>query len=136
MPDLGVPVGNAPIARVAPAKPRHNKRRARVTVDKRFAVGRRVKELTLRFRERAGSEVDQDPLLLAAVERAARLTALAEQASARALSGDERVTLDDVVRLNRLSESAVRALRLDRRDTKQTTPTLSAYLAARAGGTP
>ena len=127
---MEVPIENATVTRAAPAKPKPNKRRARVSVDKRFAVGRRVKQLAITFRERLNLNVDGDPLLLAAVERAARLTALAEQASARALSGDPAVAYDDVVRLNRLSELALRRLRLDQRHA-QTTPTLSTYLAAR-----
>jgi hypothetical protein len=64
-----------------------------------------------------------------AIERAAQLQALAEEARARALRGDPKVTLDDVVRLNRLAEHAVRALRLDRHHMAQA-PTLTELLAA------
>jgi len=41
------------------------------------------------------------------------------------------VPLDDLVRLERLAHAAVRSLHLDKRNTTQTTPTLSTYLAAR-----
>ena len=72
------------ITRVKSAKPKQNKG-APVQVDHRFAIGRRIKLLTATFRERLGLDVaDPDPVLLAAVEKAARLTALAEDAAARA----------------------------------------------------
>jgi hypothetical protein len=70
---------------------------------------------------------DPDPLLLAAIERAAQLQALAEQAAARALRADPKVAYDDVVRLSRLADHAVRRLRLDHRDTKQA-PSLAGLL--------
>jgi histidinol-phosphate/aromatic aminotransferase/cobyric acid decarboxylase-like protein len=76
---------------------------------------------------RLGSVAD-DPVMAAAVARAAQLQALAEAASARALRADPKVTLDDVVRLNRLADHAVRALRLNRHNVKRV-PTLSEYLA-------
>jgi hypothetical protein len=72
-------------------------------------------------------------LLLTAIERAATLQALAEDAAARALRADPAISLDDVVRLSRLAENATRRLRLDQRNATQATPTLSSYLAARGG---
>jgi transposase len=115
--------------RTAAARPTRNGRRARVSIDKRFVIGRRIKQLTATFRERVGPDADQDPVLLAAVEKAARLTALAEDAAARATRGT--ATLDDVVRLTRLADISVRRLRLDRHNTKRAS--LSDYLAARGG---
>jgi hypothetical protein len=120
---LEMPAESASVAR--------NKRRARVWIDKRSALGRRVTQLTATFRARIGLDANPDPLLLAAIERAAQLQALAEAARARALRADPKVTLDDVVRLNRLAEHAVRSLRLDRHNTKQA-PSLGALL--REGG--
>lgn len=125
--DLGPQVGERQQA--CGKSTRHHKS-VPVEIDKRFAVGRRVKQLAITFRERLNLDANPDPLLLAAVERAARLTALAEQASARALSGDERVAYDDVVRLSRLADHAVRRLHLDQHNAKQQ-PSLSSYLAAR-----
>jgi hypothetical protein len=104
MPVIGVPVESATVTRTAPAKPKPNKRRARVSIDKRFTFGRRVKEVTLTFRARLSLDVDPDPLLLTAIERAEQLQALAEQAAARALRADPKVAYDDVVRLNRLAD--------------------------------
>jgi hypothetical protein len=68
--------------------------------------------------------------LLTAIERAATLQALAEDAAARALRGDPKVAYDDVVRLSRLADISVRRLRLDRHNTPQ--PKLSDYLRARS----
>ena len=95
---MEVPAESACIPRAAPAKPKPNKRRAPVQIDRRFAIGRRIDLLATTFRERVGlDEADPDPVLLAAVEKAARLTALAEDAAARATRADPKVTLDDVV---------------------------------------
>jgi hypothetical protein len=128
---METPAESVSVTPVTSAKPKPNKRRARVAIDKRFAVGRRIKELTATFRERLGFDANPDPLLLTAIERAAQLQALAEQAAARALRADPKVAYDDVVRLSRLADHAVRRLRLDRNNTKQ--PSLSEYLAARGG---
>src|SRR6476619_1659317 len=98
---------SAATTRTAAARPTRNGRRARVSIDKRFVIGRRIKQLTATFRARVGLDADQDPLLLAAVEKAARLTALAEDAAARATRADPKVTLDDVVRLTRLADISV-----------------------------
>jgi hypothetical protein len=129
---MEIPAEGVGPTRVSPAKPKPNKRRARVSIDKRFAIGRRIKQLTATFRARVGFDVDQDPVLLTAIDKAARLTALAEDASARALRADPKVTLDDVVRLTRLADLSVRRLHLDRHNTKQP-PSLTDYLAARGG---
>jgi hypothetical protein len=68
-------------------------------------------------------------LLLSAIDRAAQLQALAEQAAARALRADPKVSLDDLVRLQRLADISVRRLRLDQRQTKPQ-PTLADYLVS------
>jgi hypothetical protein len=94
----------------------------------RLAVGRRIKELTAAFRDRLGLDAD-DPVTSAAVDRAAQLTALAEQAAARSLRGE--VGYDDTVRLCRLADISVRRLHLDRRNAKQMAPSLADYLRAR-----
>ena len=94
-------------------------------------LGRRATKLASIYRERLGLTADDaDPVLLDAVERAARLTALAEDASARAVRGDPQITLDDVVRLQRVSDLAVRRLHLDKHR-KSETVGLSDYLAQR-----
>ena len=116
--------------------PRRNKRTPRPPqpFDKRTLIGRRAVALAATYRARLGAAA-ADPVVLAAVEKAAQLTALAESAAARALRADPKVTLDDVVRLTRLADLSVRQLRLDRHNTKQA-PTLADYLVARGGSTP
>jgi hypothetical protein len=111
-----------------------NKRRARVAIDKRFVLGRRVKELVATFRARLGPIAD-DPVLAANVKKAAELQALAEESRARALRANATATLNDVVRLSRLADYAVRKLQLDRH-VKPSVPSLLNYLAARREGQP
>jgi hypothetical protein len=128
---METPAERVAIARVTPAKHKPNKRRARVSVDKRFAIGKRIAQLAAVYAERAGLDASNpDPVLQAAVEKAALLTGLAEQASAGAARADPKVGLDDVVRLNRLADLVVRRLHLDQRR-RPTAPSLSSYLAAR-----
>ena len=119
--------------------PRRNKRTPRPPrpFDKRTGAGRRAHVLTNYFRQRLGA-IAEDLAMAGAIERAAQLQALAEAARARALRADPKVTLDDVVRLSRLAEHAVRALHLDQRNTTQKQPSLSDYLRSRSasGGAP
>ena len=117
-----------------PVPKKRNHRRVRKPFDGRYALGRRVHQLVDVFAARIPDA--DDPVTAAAIERAARLTALSEQASARALCADPAVSLDDVVRLHRASDYAVRRLRLDQRNNTKQAPTLSSYLAARGGEQP
>ena len=113
---MDTPIENAAVAATPAPKRRRNHRKARKPFDGRYAIGRRIKQLAITFRERLSLDANPDPLLLTAIERAAQLQALAEQAAARALRADPAVAYDDVVRLSRLADLAVRRLRLDRRD--------------------
>jgi hypothetical protein len=120
-------------ARAPAARPTRNGKRAPKPIDRRFVLGKRIAQLSAIFAERAGLDAnDPDPVLSAAVEKAARLTGLAEDAAARAARNDPRITLDDLVRLQRLADLCVRRLRLDRQSSSA--PSLTSYLAAR--GTP
>jgi hypothetical protein len=114
-----------PVVSPTPPKKRRNHRKVKKPFDGRFVLGRRVHKLAATFRQRLGiDEADPDPLLLSAIDRAAQLQALAEQAAAGALRADPKVGLDDLVRLQRLADLAVRRLRLDQ-SRKPTAPTLS-----------
>jgi hypothetical protein len=112
-----MPANSAAVTSIAPAKPKPNKRRARVQIDKRFALGRRVKQLTAIFRQRLGADAE-DPVLDAAIRRAAETTALAEDLRARMLRG-ERVDPDDVLRTTRAADALTRRLHLDRHNKPQ-----------------
>jgi hypothetical protein len=101
---------------VPPAKRKPNKRRARVSIDKRSVLGRRVTQLTAIFRQRLGPDAE-DPVLDAAI-RAAETTALAEDLRARMLRG-ERVDPDDVLRTTRAADALTRRLHLDRHKPQQ-----------------
>jgi hypothetical protein len=124
--DLGPQVGER---QQACGKPTHH-HRAPAQIDKRFAVGRRVKELTLAFRARLGPDAD-DPVTSTAIRRCAETVALSEDLRARMLRG-EPVSPDDVLRTTRAADALTRRLHLDRHNTKQQQG-LSAYLAARGG---
>jgi hypothetical protein len=126
-----MPAESAAVTSIAPAKPRPNKRRVKVRIDKRYALGRRVKELEATFRARLGADA-LDPVTDTAIRRAAEMVALAEAASARALRADPRVSMDDVVRLQRAADLAVRRLHLDRHKSSPAGPSL-AHLLREAG---
>jgi hypothetical protein len=76
-------------------------------------------------------EAAKDQVLLAAIRRAAELTAISEDMRARMVRG-EAVSPDDVLRLSRSAEMMTRRLHLDRHNTKQPL-SLADYLAARGG---
>jgi hypothetical protein len=69
-----------------------------------------------------------------AIDRAATLTVVAEDARARRLAGDLDITLDDLVRTDRAAAAAVRALGLDRGRKRSDPPALDlqSYLAQAA----
>src|SRR5437899_1979727 len=108
-----MPAESVAVTSEIPAKPKPNKRRARVQIDKRYALGRRVKTLVAIFRARLGPDAD-DPVLDAAIRRAAETVALSEHLRARMLRGEPNVSADDVLRLSRTADLLTRRLQLDR----------------------
>ena len=108
--------------------PRRNKRtpKPRQPFDKRTLLGRRAVELVSVFRERLGSDAT-DPVLDAAIRRAAETTALSESLRARMLRG-ENVSPDDVLRTTRAADALTRRLHLDRHKARPTTSSLAEYL--------
>jgi hypothetical protein len=104
------------VVQAMPYNPPRKKRKVyrRHPYDRRSQLGRRITELAAMFRERLGSVGLDDPILSDQVERAAELVALSETVRARALDGDPNATLDDVVRLTRAADAAVKRLGLDR----------------------
>jgi hypothetical protein len=129
---MDMPAESNTVASQTPAPKRRNHRKAHKPFDRRFVLGKRVQLLAAIFAERLSLDTtDPDPVLAAAIEKAARLTALAEQASARALRADPAISLDDLVRLQRLADLAVRRLHLDRRTKEQ--PSLADVLRSQGG---
>jgi hypothetical protein len=111
--------GSAQRATLMPPKRRRRRGpKPRQPFDKRTLLGRRAVQLAGVFRARLGPDGD-DPVLLVEVERAAHLVALSEAASARALRADPKVSLDDIVRLQRAAVAAMRRLHLDRHKPQQ-----------------
>lgn len=111
-------------------KPRRRKpsvRRKRP--DGRRHIVRRCRELAAMFRAKLGAVAD-DAEVARAVQRAAELTALSEDLRQRVLRR-EPVAPDDLVRCERLAQSAVRALRLPAR-TEPKVPGVDEFLRARA----
>ncbi len=98
-------------------------------LDGRTIASKRARELVAAFAAELGSEITATQRL--AIERAAALVALAEDSKARRLSGDQSISLDDVVRVDGASLRAVKALGLDRQRKPAHVP-LSARLAALA----
>jgi hypothetical protein len=79
-----------------------------VAIDGRFRVAKRAKRLAARFREVLGDR-EHTVELEASIRRAAELCAIGEQLRADMLRG-RAVSADDLVRVERLSAAAVRAL--------------------------
>jgi hypothetical protein len=92
-----------------------------------------VKQLVILFRERLNGDAANDPVLAAAVERAAELQALAEHLRGAALRGDPAATPNAIVRITRLADLSVKRLHLDRKP-QQAGPTLADYLRAHHDG--
>jgi hypothetical protein len=94
--------------RVAVA-PKRDRRLTLTKIDRRGRLGKRVAELTGMFAAAVGGE--QTPMRKLKVEKAAQLTALAELARGDFMR-DGKGTLDDIVRLERKADQAVRSLGL------------------------
>jgi hypothetical protein len=96
-----------PLAAVAPKRDR---RRRLTKVDRRSQLGKRIVELTAMFTAAVGGELT--PMRKLAVDKAAQLTAIAEKARGDFMR-EGLGTLDDIVRLERKADQAVRALNVN-----------------------
>jgi hypothetical protein len=77
-------------------------------LDGRTVAARRARELAKGFEAELGGTITTSQRF--AIERAAALVALAEDAKARRLAGDAAITLEDVVRVDNSAARAVKAL--------------------------
>jgi hypothetical protein len=91
----------------AVAAPKRVRRLTLTKVDKRGRLGKRIAELTAMFIAAVGGELT--PMRKLKVEKAAQLTAIAELARGDFMR-DGKGTLDDIVRLERKADQALRAL--------------------------
>jgi hypothetical protein len=99
-------------------------------LDGRTVGARRARELAQSFEAELGGTVTSAQR--AAIERAATLMALAEDAQARRLAGDPSVSLEDLVRIDNAAMRAVRQLGI-KPGAKPAAPSSPAeYLARRA----
>jgi len=89
--------------------PRRSRAKRLTTVSRSTRLGKRIDELMAMLTAALDGELT--PMRKLAVERAAQLTAIAEKARGDFMR-DSLGTLDDIVRLERKADQAVRALRL------------------------
>jgi hypothetical protein len=113
---------------VAPALPKQRLHTLE-SLDGRTRASQRARAIMRSFAADLGGKLSAGELL--AVRRAAMLSALAEDATARQLAG-ETVDLDQLVRISNLARRAVADLNLPKRDQRTTGPTLAEHLAMRA----
>lgn len=117
------------IADVLAPGARRKRRRPPKLIDGRSAAARRSRDLAASFERELGAGAMPSERL--AINRAAGLAVLADTLRQRRLAGDVTVLLDDLVRVERLADRAVRALGLGK-IAKPTAPSLAEYLAAKA----
>jgi hypothetical protein len=89
-----------------PPRRKRDRRRTLTRIDQRSRLGKRIAELKLLFSGALGG--DPSPVRELKIERAAQLSALAEQARGDILRGGKGT--GDIVRLERAAAAAVRGL--------------------------
>jgi hypothetical protein len=118
---------------VAARRRRRGGRRPARRLDLRTRAGKRSRQLRDYLTDLLlKAEREMTPELVLAVNRAAELAALGEELRGAALRG-RGVGADDVVRVERLSAAALRALRLPTMPSKQASPSLSQIIAEHEG---
>jgi len=100
-------------------------------LDGRTRAAARARKLVAVFEAELGGTLSAATRI--AIERAATLVVLAEDARARRLAGDLKISLEDLVRMDRVAAAAIKALGLGHRR-EPSGPTLGEYL--REQGTP
>jgi hypothetical protein len=107
---------------------------ARVRLDKRFAIAKRVVELEAILRARIGVDAN-DVVTAAAITRCAETIALSELIRARVLRGDPTASVDDALRLSRSAEAMTRRL-IDRHKAVPPSQSLAQYLGSQGNDNP
>jgi hypothetical protein len=100
------------------------------SLDGRTVAARRAREIADGFAADLGVTINVTVRM--AIERAAAMLAIAEDAQARRLAGDLSITLEDLTRLDNAAGRAVRALGIKPR-TEHKPQTLREYLARGTG---
>jgi hypothetical protein len=114
---------------VPSVRPKRRRRRQPKLIDGRSAAARRSRDLAAQFEHELGED-NPTPSRRMAIKRAASLAVLADSLRSRRLAGDQNVLLDDLVRVERLADRAVRGLGIDRKR-EPPAPTLKDYVAAK-----
>jgi hypothetical protein len=112
----------APEPKSPPPRRKRDRRRTLTRIDRRSRLGKRIDELTILFAGALGGELS--PVRKLRIERAAQLSALAEQARGDHMRNEGT---SDIVRLERAAAAAVRAL--GDLEPKPRGPTLAELLA-------
>jgi hypothetical protein len=112
-------------------RPRRSRAKHLTTVNRSTRLGKRIDELKALFTEALGEDA-LTPMRRMRIAEAAELKGTAEAARGRWMRGEEKCSLDELVRLERKADQAVRALGIE--ETRAAPVTLSDYLAARYGG--
>jgi hypothetical protein len=112
-------VSPQPPKQSAAVAPKRDRRLTLTKIDKRGRLGKRVAELTEMFTAAVGIELTV--MRKMKVDKAAQLTALTELARGDFMR-DGKGTLDDIVRLERKADQAVRSLGLTETKRKPANP--------------
>jgi hypothetical protein len=112
----------APEPKSPPPRRKRDRRRTLTRIDRRSRLGKRIDELTILFAGALGGELS--PVRKLRIERAAQLSALAEQARGDHMRNEGT---SDIVRLERAAAAAIRAL--GDLEAKTRGPTLAEVLA-------
>ena len=113
----------APEPKSPPPRRKRDRRRTLTRIDRRSRLGKRIDELTILFAGALGGELS--PVRKLRIERAAQLSALAEQARGDHMRNQGT---SDIVRLERAAAAALRAL--GDLEPKPRGPTLAELLAS------
>jgi hypothetical protein len=121
-----------PVSETDAPRPRRSRAKRLTTVNRSTRLGKRIDELKALFTETLGEDA-LTPMRRMRIAEAAELKAGAEVERGKWMRGEARCDLDELVRLERKADQAVRALGIVERPPETPKPweVLQAYLAAR-----
>jgi hypothetical protein len=108
-------------------------RPSRTSVSGRSRVGRRIRDIADQFAHALGGWQGLTDLQASACRRAAELLAISEAERKRALSGEASISIEQLIRLDRLARLAVRDLHLGRKRKPSPASPLDALLLPERG---
>jgi hypothetical protein len=99
--------------------PKRDRRRSLTRIDARSTLGKRIADLKALFTEALGADA-MTPMKREKIGEAAQLQAMAESERGAWMRGEAKCNLDELVRLERRAQQAVKALRIE--ESKPTGP--------------